>query len=58
MKKNIDIHPSILKIKEKIIDNRRYFHKYPELGFQEFNTSKIVKEKLLDIGIKAQTNIA
>ena len=26
--------------------NRRYFHKYPELSFEEFNTSKVIEKKL------------
>ena len=58
MKKKFDIHPSILKIKEKIIDNRRYFHKYPELSFQEFNTSKVIKQKLEEMGIEVTSGIA
>ncbi|WP_086542752.1 M20 metallopeptidase family protein [Algoriphagus antarcticus] len=40
--------------KEEIIANRRRLHANPELSFQEYNTSKFVKEKLLEIGI---TNI-
>ena len=46
MMKNIQIHPLIDKIKNEIIDNRRYFHKHPELSFEEFNTSKVIQEKL------------
>lgn len=58
MNNNIKIHPLILKIKNEIIENRRYFHKYPELSFQEFNTSKVIEEKLEDMGITAQSGIA
>ena len=58
MNKNITIHPLISKIKKEIVDNRRYFHKYPELSFQEYNTSKVIKKKLLDIGIKVKSGIA
>jgi len=58
MNNDIKIHPLILKIKDEIIENRRYFHKYPELSFQEFNTSKIIKQKLIDMGIKVQSGIA
>ncbi|EJO5346532.1 amidohydrolase [Clostridium botulinum] len=33
-------------IKEELIDVRRHIHQYPELSFQEFKTSKFIKEKL------------
>tara|TARA_B100001750_G_C15477626_1_gene583438 strand:- start:320 stop:1495 length:1176 start_codon:yes stop_codon:yes gene_type:complete len=56
-KKN-NIHPSILKIKKEIIDNRRYFHKYPELSFEEYNTSKTIEKKLLDMNIDIKSGIA
>jgi len=53
-----NIHPSILKIKKEIIDNRRYFHKYPELSFEEYNTSKTIEKKLLDMNIDIKSGIA
>jgi len=56
-KKN-NIHPSILKIKKEIIDNRRYFHKHPELSFEEHNTSKTIEKKLLDMNIDVKSGIA
>ncbi|WP_339875393.1 M20 family metallopeptidase [uncultured Algoriphagus sp.] len=40
--------------KEEVIANRRHLHANPELSFEEYNTSKYVKEKLQAIGI---TNI-
>ena len=40
MKNKININPLILEIEKEIIDNRRYFHKHPELSFKEYNTSK------------------
>ena len=58
MNKNITIHPLISKIKKEIVENRRYFHKYPELSFQEYNTSKFIKQKLQDIGIDVKSRIA
>ena len=45
-------HPEILKIKHKIIENRRYFHKHPELSFQEYKTSKIIAKKLQSYGLE------
>ncbi len=58
MSKKNNIHPSILKIKKEIIDNRRYFHKYPELSFEEYNTSKTIEKKLLDMNIDIKSGIA
>ena len=58
MNNNIKIHPLILKNKDEIIENRRYFHKYPELSFEEFNTSKIIEEKLNEMGINAISRMA
>ena len=58
MNKKNNIHPSISKIKKEIIDNRRYFHKYPELSFEEYNTSKTIEKKLLDMNIDVKSGIA
>lgn len=37
--------------KQEVIANRRHLHANPELSYQEYNTSKFVKEKLEEIGI-------
>jgi len=37
---------------------RRDFHQYPELGFQEFRTARIVAEELKNLGIPVKTGIA
>ena len=58
MTKNIQIHPLIAKIKDEIISNRRYFHKYPELSFQEFNTSDVIQKKLKQMKIEVKSGIA
>lgn len=58
MKNTIQIDPLISNIKQEIVDNRRYFHKYPELSFQEFNTSKVIKQKLEEMGIEVVSGIA
>ncbi len=54
----INLHPRVKKIKDEIIENRRYFHKFPELSFQEFNTSKTIVDKLTDMGIDVESGIA
>ena len=58
MKNKINIDPLILEIEKEIIDNRRYFHKHPELSFKEYNTSKIIIEKLEEMKIPYQKDIA
>ncbi len=37
---------------------RRYLHKNPELGFEEFKTSKFVCDKLQQIGLKVHQGLA
>jgi len=53
----MNITPEIKKIKNKIIENRRDFHKHPELAFNEIRTARIVAEKLESFGIKVKRNI-
>ncbi len=49
---SIDFLKEASYIKQEIIENRRYFHKYPEIGFEEFNTSKKIVQYLNDLGIE------
>ena len=51
------IHAKIAPLKNTIINTRRDFHKYTELSFKEFRTSKIVAEKLKNFGIETKKNI-
>ena len=39
-------------------EKRRDFHSHPELGLQEFRTSKIVAEELRSLGLDVQTGVA
>ncbi|ALQ40162.1 peptidase M20 [Fusobacterium hwasookii ChDC F174] len=39
------------KYKDYIIEKRRYFHMNPEPSFNEYNTSKVIQEELIKIGI-------
>ncbi|WP_195988837.1 M20 family metallopeptidase [Clostridium sp. D53t1_180928_C8] len=48
--KNFDIEAN--SIKEELIEIRRTLHQYPELGFEETNTSKFIKEFLTKEGIE------
>jgi amidohydrolase len=46
------------EIKQWMINIRRDFHSYPEIGMEEFRTSKKIREYLDELGIKYQYNIA
>jgi len=54
---SIKILSEVENIKDRIIAIRRDFHMYPELGFNEFRTSKVISEKLKSFNIKVNTNI-
>ncbi len=54
MKTIIDIKKEVMDLNEELIDLRRDFHRHPELGYQEFRTSKIVKEYLENLGIETK----
>ncbi|MBU1627538.1 amidohydrolase, partial [bacterium] len=53
----INILPEVEAIKIEIIENRRAFHMYPELGFTEIHTAKDIVEKLQSYGIDVITDI-
>ena len=48
--KNFNIEAN--NIKEELIEVRRTLHQYPELGFEDTNTSKFIKEFLTKEGIE------
>jgi len=52
------IKNQINKLKQEIIDLRRNFHMYPELGFQEFETAKKIAAHLKSLGMEVQTGVA
>ncbi|NLY20512.1 MAG: amidohydrolase [Tissierellia bacterium] len=54
----MDIKKEIESLKEELIDLRRDFHKYPELGFEEYRTSEKIAEYLKSLGIEVHTNVA
>jgi amidohydrolase len=43
--------------KQKLIENRRYFHQNPELSFQEFETAKTVASFLHSFGLEVETGV-
>ena len=54
----LNISDEVMAIRDEMVAIRRDLHKHPELGFQEFRTSRIVADKLKEIGLPAQTGIA
>jgi amidohydrolase len=46
------------KVEQKVIAIRRDIHQNPELGNREFRTSKLVAERLKELGIETRTGIA
>ena len=53
----MNIRPEIKDIEKSIIDWRRDFHRYPELGFDEHRTSKIIGEALKEMGLAPKMNV-
>ncbi|BBF87352.1 N-acyl-L-amino acid amidohydrolase [Aquitalea magnusonii] len=51
------ILPGIQSIADEMITLRRQLHAHPELGFEEFNTSRLVREKLQAWGYEVQHGI-
>src|SRR3954467_15948093 len=42
-----------------VVADRRHLHQHPELGFQEFETAKLVAERLRSLGVEEiRTGIA
>ena len=53
----MNIRSEIKDIEKNIIDWRRDFNRYPELGFDEHRTSKIIGEALKEMGLAPQMNV-
>lgn len=53
----MNIRSEIKDIEKNIIDWRRDFHRYPELGFDEHRTSKIIGEALKKMGLAPKMNV-
>lgn len=54
----MNIKQEIDVLKQELINLRRDFHRYPELGFQEFRTSKIISDYLEKCGLEVRREVA
>jgi amidohydrolase len=52
------LRQSIAALTDETVRLRRELHMQPELGFQEFNTSRVVAERLQALGIEVETGVA
>ncbi|MGB9885529.1 MAG: M20 metallopeptidase family protein [Moorellales bacterium] len=50
--------PAAERLRPRIIAWRRRIHQHPELGFQEWETARLVAEALREVGLEVQTGIA
>ncbi|MHA1630058.1 MAG: M20 metallopeptidase family protein [Candidatus Heimdallarchaeota archaeon] len=46
------------EIKEELVTDRRHFHMYPELGFEEHQTAAYVAKKLKELGLEVKIGVA
>ncbi|HEY2846379.1 MAG TPA: hypothetical protein VGI80_01095, partial [Pyrinomonadaceae bacterium] len=53
-----EIDAAAKNVLPQVIEWRRYIHQHPELSNREFNTSKLVADKLKEFGIEVRTGIA
>lgn len=51
----MNVKAEILKNRDYLIEKRRYFHKYPELSWEEFETAKTIRSELTAMGISYET---
>lgn len=51
------INEIVDRIIPKVIEYRRHFHEFPELSFEEFETSEFITDKLKELGYNVRTNI-
>lgn len=57
MQRVIELDELIKKHIDQVISIRRDIHEHPELGMQEFRTSKLVAKELDQLGLEVQTGV-
>ncbi|KUK56952.1 MAG: Peptidase, M20D family, partial [Synergistales bacterium 53_16] len=53
-----NIREEILSLEDELVELRRDFHMYPELGFQEERTSAKIASYLKELGLEVREKIA
>lgn len=56
-KNKIKLIPEILALQDEFIKIRHHIHQNPELGFYEFETAKLVTQKLKEFGYEVYDGI-
>ena len=51
------IDQEVERLTPQLIEDRRYFHQHPELGFQEENTARVVAQRLRELGLEVRTGV-
>ncbi len=54
----MEIKKQVDSLRTELIELRRDFHKYPELGFEERRTSEVISDYLQSIGLEVKQGIA
>lgn len=52
------IDDAVKRVTPKVVECRRDIHEHPELGNREFRTSKLVADRLRELGIEVKTPVA
>lgn len=55
---DLRVEQEVALAKDKVIEWRRHLHQYPELSNREVRTAAFVAERLREMGLEVQTNIA
>jgi amidohydrolase len=53
----IDFRQEAESLFDEMVDRRRDFHRYPELGFEETRTAGIIADQLHDLGFEVQRGV-
>lgn len=54
----MSLRDEALSLRDELVADRRHFHRNPELGFQEHDTSAYVAQRLRELGVEVQTGVA
>ena len=51
----MNVMDEVRKNQKYLIEKRRYFHRHPELSWQEFETAKAIRQELTGMGLSYET---